>query len=103
MDVVFEIIFEFFAELFCEGLTSVFTDEFVPYEELPRKKREKYKFIVFVVSVVMFVSLIVGGIILLETKGESELGIILVGFPIVYILTAVVLLIRKSVKRRKKK
>ena len=102
MDVVFEMIFEFFAELFCEGLTSVFTDEFVPYEELPRKKRERYNFIAGVISIVMFVLLIVGGIMLLETKGKSDLGKILTGFPIVYILTAVVLLI-KRVKRKKKK
>ena len=102
MDVAFEMILEFFAELFCEGLTSVFTDEFVPYEELPRKKRERYNFIAGVVSIVMFVLLIVGGIMLLETKGKSDLGKILTGFPIVYILTAVVLLI-KRVKRKKKK
>lgn len=103
MDVVFEMILEFFAELFCEGLTSVFTDEFVPYEELPRKKRERYNFIAGVISIVMFVLLIVGGIMLLETKGKSDLGKILIGFPIVYILTAVVLLIRRRIRRKKKK
>lgn len=103
MDVVFEMILEFFAELFCEGLTSVFTDEFVPYEELPRKKRERYNFIAGVISIVLFVLLIVGGIMLLETKGKSDLGKILTGFPIVYILTAVVLLIRRRIRRKKKK
>ena len=103
MDVVFELVFEFLAELFCEGLTSVFTEAFIPYTELPRKKREKFEFIVCIVSIVMLVLLIIGGIMLLETNGKSELGKILMGFPIVYILTAVVLLIGKLVKRKKKK
>ena len=103
MDAIFEMLFEFFAELFCEVLSSAFTDEFVPYEKLPKKKRERYKFIVSIVSGVLFVSLIVGGGMLLGTNGKSELGKILIGFPIVYFLTAVVLLIRKFVKQRKKK
>lgn len=103
MDVVFEMILEFFAELFCEVLSSAFTDEFVPYEKLPKKKRERYKFIVSIVSGVLFVSLIVGGGMLLGTNGKSDLGKILTGFPIVYILTAVVLLIRRRIRRKKKK
>ena len=67
------------------------------------KKREKYKFIVVVVTVILLILLVIGGVMLLETKGKSELGKILIGFPIVYILTAVVLLIRKLVKRAEKK
>ncbi len=102
MDFVCEVLVEFFAELFCEGFLSAST-EIIPYEKLPRKKREKYKFIVTAVSGVLLVLLIIGGIMLLETNGKSELGKIFVGFPIVYILTAVVLLIKKLVKLKKKK
>ena len=102
MDIMFEGLIEFFAEIFCEGFLSAST-EIVPYEKLPRKKREKYKFIVVVISVILFILLVIGGVMLLETKGKSELGKILIGFPIVYILTAVALLIKKLVKRAKKK
>ncbi|MBR3836437.1 MAG: hypothetical protein IKJ69_06620 [Clostridia bacterium] len=101
MDLVCEVLVEFFAELFCEAFLSAST-EIVPYEKLPRKKREKYKFIVAVVSVVLLVLLVIGGIILLETNGNSELGKILIGFPTVYILTAVVLMIKKLRKRKKR-
>ena len=102
MDFVFEVLVEFFAELFCEGFLSAST-EIIPYEKLPRKKREKYKFIVAAVSGVLLVLLVIGGIMLLETNGKSELGKIFVGFQTVYVLTTVVLLIKKLVKRKKKK
>ena len=102
MDIIFEGLLEFFAELFCEGFLSAST-EIVPYEKLPRKKREKYKFIGVVISVILLILLVIGGVMLLETKGKSELGKILIGFPIMYILTAVVLLVKKLVKRAKKK
>lgn len=102
MDIIFESIVEFFAEMFCEGFLSAST-EIVPYDKLPREKREKYKFIAVVISVILLILLVIGGVMLLETKGKSELGKILIGFPIVYILTAVVLLVKKLVKRAKKK
>ena len=102
MDIIFEVIVEFFAEMFCEGFLSAST-EIVPYDKLPRDKREKYKFIVVLISVILLILLVIGGVMLLETKGKSELGKILIGFPIVYILTAVVLLIKKLVKRAKMK
>ena len=102
MDIIFEVIVEFFAEIFCEGFLSAST-EIVPYDKLPRVKREKYKFIVVLISVILLILLVIGGVMLLETKGKSELGKILIGFPIVYILTAVVLLIKKLVKRAKMK
>lgn len=102
MDIIFEVIVEFFAEIFCEGFLSAST-EIVPYDKLPRDKREKYKFIVVLISVILLILLVIGGVMLLETKGKSELGKILIGFPIVYILTAVVLLIKKLVKRAKMK
>lgn len=102
MDIIFEVIVEFFAEIFCEGFLSAST-EIVPYDKLPREKREKYEFIVVVISVILLISLFIGVIMLLQTKGKSELGKILIGFPIVYILTAVVLLVKKLVKRAKKK
>ena len=102
MDIIFEVIVEFFADIFCEGFLSAST-EIVPYDKLPRDKREKYKFIVVLISVILLILLVIGGVMLLETKGKSELGKILIGFPIVYILTAVVLLIKKLVKRAKMK
>ena len=101
MDIIFEAIVEFFAEVFSEGILYAST-EAVSYDKLPREKREKYKFIVVVVSVILLILLILGGVMLLETKGKSELGKILIGFPIVYFLTAVILLIKKLVKRDNK-
>lgn len=102
MDIIFEVLVELFADLFCEGFLSAST-EVIPYDELPREKREKYKFIVVVISVILLILLVIGGVMLLETKGESELGKILIGFPIVYTLTALILLIKKYVKRARKK
>ena len=71
MDIIFEVIVEFFAEIFCEGVLSAST-EIVPYDKLPRDKREKYKFIVVLISVILLILLVIGGVMLLETKGKSE-------------------------------
>lgn len=101
MDIIFEAIVEFFAEVFGEGFLSAST-EAVPYDKLPREKRGKYKSIVVVVSAILSILLIIGVVMLLETKGKSELGKILIGFPIVYFLTAVILLIKKLIKRNNK-
>ena len=102
MDIIFDFLVEIFAEGIIEGVLSA-SAEVVPYEKLPREKREKYKFIAVIVSVILLILLVVGGVMLLETKGESDLGKILIGFPCVYFLTAVVLFIKKCVKRVKNK
>ncbi len=102
MDVIFEFLVEVFAEGICEGILSAST-EVVPYEKLPREKREKYKFIVVVITVILLILLVIGGIMLFETKGKSDLGKILIGFPVVYFLTAVIMYIKKCVKKQVKK
>lgn len=93
-----ELIFEFFAEIIGEIVISAST-EAIPYEKLPKRKRNKYRFIVAVITAALLISLVVGVAMLLETKGESALGKILIGFPIVYFLFVFVLVIRKCVKK----
>ncbi len=94
-----EFIVEFFMELFCEGLLSVGA-EVVPYEKLPKAKKQKYKIIAMVTTVLLFVLFMVGGAMLLETSGKSDLGKVLVGFPIVYFLTGIVFKIYRNIKRK---
>ncbi len=95
-----ELIFEFFAEIISEIVISAST-EAIPYEKLPKRKRNKYRFIVAVITAVLLISLVVGVAMLLETKGGSALGKILIGFPIVYFLIILELVIRKYVKKAK--
>lgn len=100
MDFIFDFLAELFAEIFCEGILSAGA-EVVPYEKLPQEKREKYKFIAVVVSVILLILLVIGGVMLLETKGKSILGKIFISFPLVYFLTAVVLYIKNHIKKLK--
>jgi lysylphosphatidylglycerol synthetase-like protein (DUF2156 family) len=97
-----EFIFEFLAELIGEIVISAST-EAIPYEKLPKRKRKKYMFIVAVITAALLISLVVGIAMLLETKGESALGKMLIGFPIVYFLIILELAIRKCMKKAKSK
>ena len=99
MEFISEFFVEFFIEIFCEGVLSVGT-EIVPYKKLPEAKRKKYKAIAVVTTFVLFVLLMVGGAMLLETKGKSDLGKVLIGFPIVYFVTGIVLKIYHHLKRK---
>ncbi len=99
MEFIIEFFVEFFMEIFCEGVLSV-GSEVVPYERLSKAKKKKYKAIASVTTLVLFVLFMVGGAMLLETSGKSDLGKILIGFPIVYFITGIVLKIYRHIKRK---
>ena len=100
MDFIIEFLVEFFMEIFVGGFLSAGA-EVVPYEKLSKKKKEKYKYIAVAVSAILLVLLIIGGVMLLETKGKSELGKVFIGFPVVYFVTGIVLKIYRYIKKEK--
>lgn len=101
MDFIFDILAEIFAEVFCDCFISTYT-AFVPDKKISHKMKQTIEIVAGAISIILFICLIFGGAMLLDTKGKSELGKILIGFPIVYFLTAVILGIRKLVKKAKK-
>lgn len=100
MDFIVDFFVEFFMEIVVEGFVSAGT-EVVPYEKLPKGKKDAITVVAVIVSVLLLLSLIIGGVMLLETKGESDLGKVLIGFPIVYFLTGIILKIVRFMKKRK--
>ena len=102
MDIIFDFLFEIFAEVLCESFLSLYT-AFTPDKKISPKTKKTVEVIAGATGFVLFICLIFGGAMLLDSKGKSDLGKILIGFPIVYFLTAMVLFIKKLVKRAKKK
>lgn len=100
MDFIVDFFVEFFMEIVVEGFVSAGT-EVAPYEKLSEKKKDAITVVAVIVSVLLFLLLVIGGIMLLETKGESDLGKVLIGFPIVYFLTGIILKIVRFVKKER--
>ena len=99
MEFIFEFFFELVVEIFGEAFFSA-GGEFVPDEKLLGKKKKLVTGIVIVTSLVLLICLIIGGVMLLETKGTSVLGKILVGFPIVYFVMGVMLKVKRAIKHK---
>lgn len=98
------VIVEFLFELLIEGFAEAFLssgEEFIPEKKLSGKKETVVVVIVIVITLLLGISLIIGGAMLHKTKGESDFGKVLVGFPVVYFVTGIVLKIARLVKKEK--
>ncbi len=97
MEFVFEILFEFIYELLCEGLLNLYR-AFLPSRVISPTAYKVVKAIAVIVSVLMFVLLFVGVILLIDTKGKSALGWVFVSAYAVYIILAIVVKIISIIK-----
>ncbi len=98
-DIVFEFIFEFFIESFIELMANAYESVF-PKKVAPKKKIE---FMCALISVVCLVVLVIGGVMLAETKGESALGKTMVISSLFYIVLGIALKIKSVIKNKKDK
>ena len=96
-----EVVVEFLFELLIEGFVEAFLssgEEFIPEKKLSGKKGTIIRIIVIAITLLLGISLVVGVAMLLETKGESVLGKMLAGFPVVYFVTGIILKVIKIIK-----
>lgn len=95
MDFIFEVIIDVFAEVYLRIMTIL----------LPKTKLKKWqmKMIVGIEAVVLILMMIIGAIMVTETKGENVAGKILVSVSVTIIVAQVIFGITAKIKSRKNK
>lgn len=85
LDVIIYVVFEFLGEFF----VSVFT-AFIPSRKLSIKDYRIIFVVGLIISVFLFVGLVYGIILLVESNAQSVLGWIFVSLAVIYVLTGIV-------------
>ena len=98
MEFLFDILVEAFFELFGEGFISL-CSAFVPQKVVSEKRKKIIGYVCLAISLILLVGLFAGIIILVETKGQSFWGWLLISLNIIYLLAGITL---KIVSRNKK-
>ena len=98
MELLFDVLVEAFFEIFGEGfiaLCSVFVPQKVVYE----KGKKIIGYVCLAISLILLVGLFAGIIILVETKGQSFWGWLLISLNIIYLLAGITLKIISHIKK----
>lgn len=98
MGFVFDILVEAFFELFGEGFISL-CSAFVPQKAIAEKGKKKINYVCLAILLVLLVGLFAGIIILVETKGQSFWGWLIISLNIIYLLTGITLRIVSHIKK----
>ena len=98
MEFIFEVLVEAFFELFGEGFISL-CSVFVPQKTITEKGKKIINYVCLAISIVLFVGLFVGIIILDITKGQNFWGWLLISLNIIYLLTGITLKIVSCIKK----
>ncbi len=98
MEFIFDILVEAFFELFCEGFVSLYS-AFVPQKVVSEKGKKIIGYVCLAFLLALFAGLFVGIIILVETKGQSFWGWLLICLNIIYLLTGITLKILSHIKK----
>lgn len=98
MDFIVDVLVEAIFEIFTEGFLALYLT-FAPQKVLTEKGKKIIGYIFLAISVVLLVGLFIGIVILLETKGQSFWGWLLIVLNIIYIITGITLKIVSHVKK----
>ena len=98
MELLFDILVEAIFEIFAEGFIALYS-AFVPQKVVSEKGKKIIGYVCFAISLVLFVGLFAGIIILVETKGQSFWGWLLISLNIIYLLTGITLKIISHIKK----
>ena len=98
VEILFDILVEAFFELFGEGFVSL-CSAFVPQKKITEKGKSIIRYACLAVSLILFVGLFVGIILLVETKGQSFWGWVLISLDIIYLLAGITLKIISYIKK----
>ena len=98
MEFIFDILVEAFFEFFGEGFISL-CSAFVPQKVISEKEKKIIGYVCLTVSLILFIALFAGIIILVETKGQSFWGWLLICLNIIYLLAGITLKIVSHTKK----
>ena len=98
MDFLFDILDEAFFEIISERYIAL-CSAFVPQKAVSKKGKRFIGYVCLAISLTLLVGLIVGIIILVETKGQSFWGWLLISLNIIYLLAGITLKIISHIKK----
>ena len=98
MGFLFDILVEGFFELFGEGFIYL-CSAFVPQKVVSEKGKKIIGYICLAILLILLVGLFAGIIILVETKGQSFWGWLLISLNIIHLLAGITLKIISHIKK----
>ena len=98
MEFVLEFLLEAFFEIFGEGFIAL-SSALVPQKAVSKKGKKIIGYVCLSISLALIACLFVGIIILVETKGKSFWGWLLISLNIIYLLTGITLKIVSHIKK----
>lgn len=98
MDLIFDVLIEVVFGIFCEGIIDL-SSAFVPQKVISEKRKKIIGYVCLVISLVLLVGLFAGIIILVETKGQSLWGWLLISLNMIYLLAGITLKIISHIKK----
>ena len=98
MEFLFDILVDTFFELFGEGFISL-CSAFIPQKVVSEKRKKIIGYVCLAISLILLVGLFAGIIILVETKGQSFWGWLLISLNIIYLLAGITLKIISHIKK----
>lgn len=98
MEFFFDILVEAFFEIFGNGFISL-SSAFIPQKVVSEKEKKIIGFVCLTISLILFVGLFAGIIILVETNGQSFWGWLLISLNIIYLLAGITLKIVSYIKK----
>mgnify|MGYP000041887694 FL=1 len=98
MDFIMDCLVEGFLELFGEGFVYL-CSAFVPNKNISERAHRIIGIVVLFVSLALFVGLIVGIFLLVETNGQSFWGWLLISLSVIYIVGGIALKIFSHMKK----
>ncbi len=98
MEFLVDILVEAFFELFGEGFIAL-CSAFVPQKVVSDRGKKIIGYVCLAISLVLFIGLFAGIIILVETKGQSFWGWLLISLSVIYLLAGITLKIVSHIKK----
>ena len=98
MESLVDILVETFFELFGEGFITL-CSAFVPQKVVSDRGKKIIGYVCLAISLILLVGLFAGIIILVETKGQSFWGWLLISLSIIYLLAGITLKIVSHIKK----
>ena len=98
MEFLFDILVEAFFEIFGEGFIAL-CSACIPQKVASKKRKKIIGYVCLAISLILLVGLFAGIIILVETKGQSFWGWLLISLNIIYLLAGITLKIISHIKK----
>ena len=98
MEFLFDFLVEAFFEIFGEGYIAL-CSALIPQKVISKKRKKIICYVCLAISLILLVGLFAGIIILVETKGQSFWGWLLITLNIIYLLAGITLKIIYQIKK----